>query len=101
MSHESKCPVTGVHGARTRDGVQSNRDWWPHRLNLRILSQHSSKSNPMEPGFDYAEEFRKPDLAAVKRDLEPGHLEPGWCVQRCREGRQRRVGHIRRRALQH
>jgi catalase-peroxidase len=69
MSSDSKCPVTGMHGARTTAGAQSNRDWWPNQLNLRILHQHSSKSNPMGEGFNYAEEFKKLDLAALKKDL--------------------------------
>jgi len=53
----------------TAGGGMSNRDWWPNQLNLRILHQHSSKSNPMGEGFDYAEKFKKLDLAAVKKDL--------------------------------
>jgi catalase-peroxidase len=69
MNSPAKCPFAGAHGARTTEAVQSNRDWWPKRLNLRILSQHSAKSSPLDPQFDYAEEFRKLDLAAVKRDL--------------------------------
>jgi catalase-peroxidase len=47
----------------------SNRDWWPNRLNLDILRQHSSKSNPMGEDFNYAEEFNSLDLKAVKKDL--------------------------------
>jgi catalase-peroxidase len=47
----------------------SNRDWWPNKLNLGILRQHSEKSDPMGEGFDYAEEFKKLDLAALKQDL--------------------------------
>jgi len=47
----------------------SNRDWWPNQLNLKILHQHSSLSNPMGDGFNYAEEFKKLDLDAVKKDL--------------------------------
>ncbi len=53
----------------TAGGGVSNRDWWPNQLNLRILRQHSSKSNPLGEDFDYAEEFKKLDLAAVKKDL--------------------------------
>ena len=53
----------------TAGGSMSNRDWWPRQLNLRILHQHSSKSNPMGRNFDYAKEFKKLDLAAVKKDL--------------------------------
>ena len=70
MSNEAKCPFTGAHGGRTTAGVQSNRDWWPNRLNLKILSQHSAKSNPMDAQFSYADEFRKLDLAALKNDLK-------------------------------
>ncbi|MDR1888387.1 MAG: catalase/peroxidase HPI [Zoogloeaceae bacterium] len=66
MGNESKCPF---HGARTVSGVQSDQDWWPNQLNLRILRQHSSKSNPLGEDFNYAEEFRKLDYAALKKDL--------------------------------
>jgi len=70
MSDESKCPVTGM-GSRPAPGRgQSNRDWWPNQVNLKILHQHSPKSNPMDPGFNYAEEFSTLDLAAVKADLK-------------------------------
>jgi catalase-peroxidase len=64
-NNESKCPVVG-HGA---GGGTTNRDWWPNKLNLNILRQHSSKSNPMGEEFNYAEEFKKLDLNAVKKDL--------------------------------
>jgi len=69
MSDEAKCPFAAMHGARTHAGAQSNRDWWPNRLNLQILRQHSAKSNPMGEQFDYSEEFKKLDLAALKKDL--------------------------------
>ncbi|MGN8117173.1 catalase/peroxidase HPI [Labrys sp. 22185] len=62
-----KCPV--AHGSRPGFEVRSNRDWWPNQLNLKILHQHSSLSNPMGKGFDYAQEFKKLDLAALKQDL--------------------------------
>jgi len=55
--------------SHTAGGGTSNRDWWPNQLNLSILHQHSSKSNPMGEDFNYAEEFKKLDLAAVKKDL--------------------------------
>ena len=61
-----KCPV--IHGA-TSVAMRSNKDWWPNALNLRILSQHSAKSNPMGPDFDYAEAFKTLDLKALKQDL--------------------------------
>ena len=65
---ESKCPVTGrARGAA--GGGTANRDWWPNRLNLNVLRQHSSLSNPMGEGFDYAREFESLDLAAVKKDI--------------------------------
>jgi catalase-peroxidase len=69
MSSEAKCPFHAVHGARTSQAAQSNRDWWPNQLNLRILRQHDAKSDPMGGRFNYAEEFAKLDLAAVKQDL--------------------------------
>ncbi|MBW6495677.1 MAG: catalase/peroxidase HPI [Burkholderiaceae bacterium] len=69
MSNAAKCPFTAMHGARTSAGAQSNRDWWPNQLNLRILRQHSAKSSPMGEGFNYAEEFKKLDLAALKKDI--------------------------------
>ena len=47
----------------------SNRDWWPNQLNLKILHQHSSLSNPMGEEFNYADEFKKLDLEALKQDL--------------------------------
>lgn len=56
MSNESKCPFAGAHGARSRVGVQSNRDWWPNQLNLAILHQHAPASNPLGADFDYAED---------------------------------------------
>ncbi len=66
---ESKCPVMGKTGnGATRRGT-TNRDWWPNQLDLGILRQHSSKSNPMDEDFNYAEEFKTLDLAAVKQDL--------------------------------
>ena len=65
--NESKatCPV--MHG--TSAGMRSNRDWWPNQLNLKILRQNSSLSNPMGEAFNYAEEFKKLDLKALKQDL--------------------------------
>lgn len=64
-----KCPV--MHGSRTKLNSEGpgNNFWWPNQLNLSILHQHSPKSNPMGESFNYAEEFKKLDLAAVKKDL--------------------------------
>lgn len=64
MTTEGKCPV--MHGAPRGT---TNRDWWPNQLNLRILHQHSFLSNPLGESFNYAEEFKKLDLKAVKQDL--------------------------------
>ncbi len=60
-----------MHGGATRAGAgaQVNRDWWPNQLNLKILHQHSAKSDPMGADFNYAEEFKKLDLKALKKDL--------------------------------
>ncbi|MDW7761232.1 MAG: catalase/peroxidase HPI [Acidobacteriota bacterium] len=69
MTEESKCPVTGRTKKPISGAGTSNRDWWPNQLNLRILRQHTAKSNPMGEAFDYAEEFKTLDLEAVKKDL--------------------------------
>jgi catalase-peroxidase len=66
---DSKCPVTGAMSKTTGGRGTSNRDWWPNQLNLGILHQHTQASNPMEPGFNYAKEFKKIDLKALKEDL--------------------------------
>lgn len=66
---EMKCPVTGKTRKAISGGGTSNKDWWPNQLNLKILHQNSSLSDPMDPGFKYAEEFKKLDLEAVKKDL--------------------------------
>lgn len=68
--NEGKCPVTGATTAHAKSGRGTrNRDWWPNQLNLSILRQHSSLSNPMDDQFDYADEFRSLDFAALKKDL--------------------------------
>ncbi len=69
MNEESKCPVTGRTSKPIAGGGTSNRDWWPNQLNLKILHQHSHMSNPMGEAFNYAEEFKKLDLEALKKDL--------------------------------
>jgi catalase-peroxidase len=69
MTDDSKCPVTGGANKQATGRGTSNRDWWPNQLNLHILHQHSSKSNPMGEEFNYAEEFKKLDLKALKKDL--------------------------------
>ena len=72
MKDISKCPVMGTQAGPNRTtsaGGLSNRDWWPNMLNLGILHQNSSKSNPLGEDFDYAEEFKKLDLDAITKDL--------------------------------
>jgi catalase-peroxidase len=66
MNTEAKCPF---HHSAASSSSTSNRDWWPNQLNLRILHQHSPLSDPMGEEFNYAEEFKTLDLAAVKKDL--------------------------------
>ena len=71
MREQSKCPFTGAGTPPkfpTGKGT-SNRDWWPNSLNLKILSQHSSLVDPMDKKFNYAKEFKKLDLKALKKDL--------------------------------
>ena len=65
----AKCPYLGGVLRESAGGGTVNRDWWPNQLNLNILRQHSSLSDPMDPDFDYVKEFKKLDLAAVKEDL--------------------------------
>lgn len=69
VNESSRCPFLGGTLNNSAGGGTSNRDWWPNQLNLGILRQHSSLSNPMGEDFDYAEEFKQLDLAAVKQDL--------------------------------
>ena len=69
MNKDSKCPVTGRSGNPTAGSGTSNRDWWPNQLNLKILHQNTPMSNPMGEEFNYAEEFKKLDLEALKKDL--------------------------------
>jgi catalase-peroxidase len=77
MSSEGKCPV--MHGAVTAAG-RSNADWWPDALNLDILHQHDSKTDPMDPGFDYRREVRTLDVQALERDLRAlmTDSQPWW-----------------------
>lgn len=69
MTKESKCPVTGAKAQNLSNRGSTNRDWWPNQLNLGILHQHTKESNPMDSDFNYTEEFKKLDLAALKKDL--------------------------------
>ena len=66
---EIKCPVTGRTSKAVSGGGTSNKDWWPNKLNLKILHQNSNLSNPMGEEFCYAEEFKKLDYKALKKDL--------------------------------
>ncbi|RJR17419.1 MAG: catalase/peroxidase HPI [Nitrospiraceae bacterium] len=69
MNEESKSPVKGGAKKQAFGRGATNRDWWPNQLNLHILHQHSSRSNPMGGDFNYAKEFKKLNLNAVKKDL--------------------------------
>ena len=69
MNSDSTCPAKGGAQERTARRGTSNHDWWPNHLNLKMLHQNSPVSNPMGQEFNYAEEFKKLDLEALKRDL--------------------------------
>ena len=69
MNKEKECPVTGATSESPAMTGTTNRDWWPDKLNLEILHQHTQKSNPMDSEFNYAAEFEKLDLKALKEDL--------------------------------
>ncbi len=79
-SESAKCPFSGGTASHVMNSTQSIRNWWPKQLNLRILHQHSAKSNPMEKDFDYAKEFKKLDYAALKKDLRKvmTDSQPWW-----------------------
>ena len=66
MQDSGKCPV--AHGALTTVS-QTNTHWWPNALNLDILHQHDTKTNPLGTDFDYAEELKKLDVEALKKDM--------------------------------
>jgi catalase-peroxidase len=69
VNGEAKCPFLNGSLNHSAGGGTSNRDWWPNQLKLNILRQHSALSNPMDASFNYAEEFKKLDLDAVKKDI--------------------------------
>jgi catalase-peroxidase len=69
MNEEKKKPVLGKMKKPTSGGGTTIQDWWPNLLNLDILHQHSSKSNPMDEDFNYAKEFKSLDYEALKKDL--------------------------------
>jgi catalase-peroxidase len=66
----SKCPFSGASGANVTKQTQTNKEWWPNQLNLKILSQQSNKTNPMDKKFNYAKEFKKLDYSGLKKDLK-------------------------------
>src|SRR5664280_3300937 len=69
MENDEKCPFSG--GVNTRAaGGQSNREWWPNQLNLKLLHRNSTLANPMDDDFNYAEAFTTLDLDALKNDID-------------------------------
>ena len=70
MTTETKCPVMNGNRRNAAAEARTNRDWWPNQLNLQILQQDSPQSNPMGEEFNYAEEFKKIDLNALKKDID-------------------------------
>ncbi len=79
-TEKPKCPFSTGRVQHTVNSSQSNRNWWPKQLNLRILHQHSSKSNPMDAAFNYKKEFEKLDYKALKKDLHSlmTDSQPWW-----------------------
>ena len=69
MNGEGKCPFHGGALKQSAGGGTRNTDWWPNMLKLNILRQQSALSNPMDKKFNYADEFRKLDLKAVKKEI--------------------------------
>ncbi|MFV8365949.1 catalase/peroxidase HPI [Flavobacterium sp. XS1P27] len=71
VNGESKCPFSGATAPKQSTGTgPSNRNWWPHQLSLNVLRQNSLENNPMGANFNYAEEFKKVDLEALKNDIK-------------------------------
>lgn len=66
---QGKCPFSSGVIKHVAGTGTANRDWWPNQLNLNILHQHAPASNPLGSDFNYAEEFKNLDLAALKKDL--------------------------------
>ena len=77
---EAKCPVMGAARPHTAAGTRNNASWWPNQLNLKILHQHSSLSDPMDKEFNYAKEFKSLDLNAIIKDLHAlmTSSQPWW-----------------------
>jgi catalase-peroxidase len=69
MSTELKCPFSGGARSHAVAGAQTTADWWPNQLNLKILHQHSERSNPMDEAFDYSKAFKSIDMDALVKDL--------------------------------
>lgn len=69
MADDAKCPVMHGPGRHTIAGARNNASWWPNQLNLKILHQHSEKSNPYGKSLDYAKAFKGLELDAVIKDL--------------------------------
>jgi catalase-peroxidase len=80
VNGQGKCPFTGGMLKQSAGGGTRNRDWWPNQLNLSILRQHSSKSNPMGEDFNYVEEFKSIDLPTLKKELTDlmTHSQDWW-----------------------
>ena len=70
MTTESLCPYSGNAAKKAISGASMNAAWWPDQLNLKLLNQNSPLFDPMDKGFDYAQEFKSLDLEAVKKDLQ-------------------------------
>ena len=83
-----KCPV--MHGGQTSNG-NSVTSWWPNALNLDILHQHDTKTNPLGEDFNYAEEFKKIDLEALKNDVKTLLTGVKFCEHPCQPNRPRKL----------
>ena len=80
MTTETKCPFSAAVPPHAVAAGPANAQWWPEQLNLKILHQHSSLSDPMDPAFNYAEEFKTLDLDAVIKDLHALMTDSqDWC----------------------
>ena len=69
MNGDAKCPVSHGSSDQHTNSARTNKEWWPEQVNLNILHQHDTKTNPMNEDFDYSKEFKQLDYEALKNDL--------------------------------
>ena len=93
MENNGKCPMSGGAHGDTAPRAASNQDWWPNQLNLKVLHQNSSLSDPMTKEFSYAEAFKSLDLDALIKDLHALMKRDKRIAERIKDMVEKRTGH--------